>query len=95
MSTKKGTRFVKPSPAEVEAYAKTIQFPINGEEFCDFYESKGWVVGRSPMKCWKAAVRTWKRGFVKRGGVLLESKDEIKSIEPTAQQVKDFFGKGD
>ena len=25
----------------------------------DFYESKGWMVGRSKMKDWKAAARNW------------------------------------
>ncbi len=54
-------RFVKPTPAEVEEYARTIDYTIDGEAFCDFYESKGWMIGKSPMKCWKACVRTWKR----------------------------------
>ncbi len=27
----------------------------------DFYESKGWRVGSSAMKDWKAAVRTWEQ----------------------------------
>ncbi len=26
-----------------------------------FYASKGWMVGRNPMKNWQAAVRTWER----------------------------------
>lgn len=29
------------------------------EKFMDFYISKGWLVGKSPMKDWKAAVRNW------------------------------------
>ena len=53
-------KFVKPTPEDVTAYAKSIDFPLNGCSFCDFYESKGWRVGRNPMKDWKAAVRTWK-----------------------------------
>jgi hypothetical protein len=59
--------FVKPTPGEVEAYANAIGFKISGSQFCDFYGSKGWVVGRSPMKDWKAAVRTWK--FRHQGGL--------------------------
>lgn len=54
-------RFEKPTPEEVAAYAKTIEFNLNGQQFCDFYESKGWKVGNSPMKSWEAAVRTWKQ----------------------------------
>lgn len=36
----------------------------NGNEavsFFDYYSSKGWKVGRSPMKDWKAAARNWVR----------------------------------
>ncbi len=32
---------------------------LKAQQFIDYYESKGWVVGKAPMKCWKAAVRTW------------------------------------
>ena len=27
--------------------------------FVDFYEAKGWMIGKNKMKDWKAAVRTW------------------------------------
>jgi len=29
--------------------------------FIDYYEAKGWVVGKSPMKDWSSAVRNWMR----------------------------------
>lgn len=57
-------RFTRPSAPEVTAYAKSISFALDGQHFVDYYDSKGWVVGRSPMRDWKAAVRTWKKnGF--------------------------------
>ena len=34
---------------------------IDAENFLDFYESKGWMVGKNKMKDWKAAVRTWEK----------------------------------
>ena len=52
-------RFVKPTPSEVQAYCDERGNGISGEAFCNFYESKGWLIGKSPMKDWKAAVRTW------------------------------------
>lgn len=52
-------RFVKPTAEEVQAYCNERGNGINAEEFIAHYESNGWVVGRSPMKDWKAAVRTW------------------------------------
>ena len=34
---------------------------MDPERFVNFYASKGWKVGRDPMKDWKAAVRTWEQ----------------------------------
>jgi len=61
-------RVVCPTPQEVEDYARSIDYTIDGEQFCDHYESKGWMIGRSPMKSWPAAVRTWKRMDRKKYG---------------------------
>lgn len=55
-------RFVKPRPEQVAEYARSIGYhQLDGQQFCDHYESKGWKIGKSPMKDWKGAVRTWKR----------------------------------
>lgn len=55
-------RFVKPTYDELKAYANEIGFfPFDPQAFLDYYDSKGWVVGKSPMKDWHAALRTWKR----------------------------------
>jgi hypothetical protein len=64
----------KPTPDEVEEYGATISFPIDGEAFCDFYKSKGWKIGTSPMVNWQAAVRTWKRKAVESGRLKLPNK---------------------
>lgn len=32
---------------------------VDPQRFVDFYASKGWKVGKEPMKDWKAAVRNW------------------------------------
>jgi len=54
-------KFVKPTPGEVTEYAKSKGIDLNGEQFCNFYESKGWLVGKAPMRNWRAAVTgTWK-----------------------------------
>mgnify|MGYP006928648358 FL=1 len=57
----KAKRFVPPTVAEVTAYCQERRNSINPEAFVDFYASKGWMVGKNPMKDWKAAVRTWER----------------------------------
>lgn len=54
-------RFVKPTVEEIQAYCNERNNGIDAQKFYDFYESKGWFVGKNKMKDWKAAVRTWER----------------------------------
>ncbi len=58
-TTRKERRFVKPTIEDVDAYCKENGYNIDAAHFWNFYESKGWVVGKSPMKNWRAAVATW------------------------------------
>lgn len=53
--------FSKPTLLEVGEYCKERKNNIDAQHFIDYYDSKGWVVGNSPMKDWKASVRTWER----------------------------------
>lgn len=54
-------RFTPPTLSEVEAYVIEKGYHIDARQFIDFYESKGWMVGKNRMKDWKAAVRTWEQ----------------------------------
>jgi hypothetical protein len=54
-------KFCKPTIPEIESYCRERGNTIDAEEFFNFYESKGWVIGKSPMKDWKACIRTWER----------------------------------
>jgi hypothetical protein len=36
-----------------------VNSKIEAEKFVDYYSSKGWLVGKSKMKDWKASVRNW------------------------------------
>lgn len=56
-----GKRFIKPTAEQVSAYCAERNNGVDGQCFVDFYESKGWLVGKTPMKDWKAAVRTWEK----------------------------------
>ena len=58
-SDTKPKRFKVPSVDEVKTYITEKGYSIDAEAFVDYYTSKGWVVGKSPMKDWRAAVRTW------------------------------------
>jgi DNA replication protein DnaD len=51
--------FIVPALQEVSAYCQERNNNVDSQKFFDFYESKGWMVGKNKMKNWKAAVRTW------------------------------------
>ena len=58
---KENRRFTPPSLKEVSEYITEKGYHVDAQSFVDFYTSKGWRVGNSPMKDWKACVRTWAR----------------------------------
>ena len=55
------SRFQKPSIDEIRQYCSSRNNSVDPEQFFNFYESKGWTIGKSPMKDWRAAVRTWEK----------------------------------
>ena len=61
VNNKKNTAFVKPTLDEVKNYCLERNNSVDPESFIDFYESKGWLIGKNHMKDWKAAVRTWEK----------------------------------
>lgn len=86
----KRTRFAPPGADDVQAYCDERRNGINGQEFCDFYASKGWKVGNTPMKDWRAAVRTWERG--RTGGGARASPAPMKSFaERRADEIEADF----
>lgn len=68
----KQTIFIKPSIEVIKS-----EFPeIDAYHFYDFYESKGWKVGSTKMKDWKATARNWIRNQNKF------KKEETKGTRP-------------
>ena len=63
-NSNKRAGFIKPTLEEV-----TLQFQSKGlnqqaadneaDTFINFYEAKGWMIGKNKMKSWKAAVANW------------------------------------
>ena len=66
--TQKATtkKFIKPTVLQVRQYCQERGNAVDAQRFCDFYESKGWKVGNTPMKDWQACVRTWERDDANR-----------------------------
>ena len=53
--------FKKPAAEEVGDYCKARGNTIDPETFVDFYDAKGWLIGKNKIKDWKACVRTWEK----------------------------------
>lgn len=53
--------FSPPDIQDVKAYCMERKNNVDPERFIDFYEAKGWMVGKNKMKDWRAAVRNWER----------------------------------
>lgn len=69
---KKVGRFAPPSILEVREYVAEKGYLIDPENFVNFYESKGWMVGKNKMKSWKACVSTWQKREQKKSGTINE-----------------------
>lgn len=57
--------FKPPAVDDVRAYCTERGNNVDPQSFIDFYESKGWMIGKNRMRDWKAAVRTWERNETK------------------------------
>lgn len=53
--------FIKPTIDEIKNYCIERNNSINAQSFYDYYESIGWKRGKTKMKDWKAAIRTWEQ----------------------------------
>ncbi len=60
-NTNNKNTFIRPSVETISTYATELGFVLDANHFYDHYEARGWMIGKNPMKDWKAAVRTWKR----------------------------------
>ena len=73
---------------EVKEYCKERKNSVDADTFVDFYQSKGWLVGKNPMKDWKAAVRTWERNRQSSSNTTPSKPQE--RHEPTEAELLEF-----
>ena len=64
--TIKNKYFKKPTISEIDNYCSERQNKIDAVAFFNFYESKGWMVGKNKMKDWRAAIVTWEKRNYKK-----------------------------
>lgn len=51
--------FIPPTVEEVRAFCQEEGCIFDARHFVDYYASKGWMVGSTPMADWRAAARRW------------------------------------
>ena len=87
-TTKK--RFVKPKLEDIRDFCLEKNINIDVDRFFNYYESKGWKVGVTPMKDWKAAVRNWAKNdtiYQRPGTTRISSDTELlKNYTPPQTQ---------
>lgn len=54
-------KFIPPSLEEVRAYCQERGNNVDPQRFLDHYTASGWMRGKTPIKEWKACVRTWEK----------------------------------
>lgn len=79
---KSRAKFVKPSIEEVAVYCQQRGNGIDAEEFVSHYNANGWMVGKTPMKDWRAAVITWEK---KRAGTPINSRPQSQQRKSVLQ----------
>lgn len=52
---------IPPTFDMVNEYCISRNNTIDAQHFHDFYEAKGWKVGKEKMKDWQACIRTWEK----------------------------------
>ena len=92
LSNKGRTKFQKPSLDEIRLYCQERNNSVDPEKFFNFYESKGWVVGKSPMKDWKAAVRTWEQRGPETTRATYSPRQKKSVFEQNLEVIDQMFG---
>lgn len=88
----KNKKFTPPSLKEVIEYCNERNNSVDPDNFINFYESKGWMVGKNKMKDWKAAIRTWEKNKQNQTQTKTHNFDQIYSM-PDGTLIKKYFDK--
>ncbi|MDI6755325.1 MAG: hypothetical protein QME78_13140 [Thermodesulfobacteriota bacterium] len=75
----------KPTLEQITAYCQERKNTVDPEKWMNHYESNGWMIGKNPMKDWKAAVRTWEKN---QGGFQNERPGANRTNNPALPGIK-------
>lgn len=90
--SEKKKRFTPPTVEQVAEYCQEKGYHIDPEAFVAFYASKGWMVGKSPMKDWKSAVVTWTKSERRRVGNENTRSGYTSGVDRLAEMYREEFG---
>jgi uncharacterized protein YdaU (DUF1376 family) len=68
---------IPPKIEDVKNYCSERNNGIDAEQFFDYYESRGWMIGKNKMKDFKAAIRTWERNNKDKPSKPIDTEDYI------------------
>lgn len=92
---KKKEKFKAPTVEEVQEYCTERGNNIDAQHFIDYYSARGWMLGKSHIKDWKACVRTWERNdsFKPKQEKQPEKKYDQNGYGPEEELMAMFYGK--
>lgn len=68
---------IPPDINDVKYYCSSRNNNVDADKWYNFYDAKGWMIGKNKMKSWKAAVHTWEKN---RHGDVTESDKQIEEF---------------
>ena len=59
-------RFSPPTLDQVKSYCKDHGLNVNATRFFGYYQANGWIIGKTPMQDWEAALLAWNETEAKK-----------------------------
>jgi hypothetical protein len=84
-------RFIKPSKEDIFNFMVEKEFEMaksQSELFYNFYESKGWKIGKNSMVRWKGAVAGWMINYYERNKIKTEKISKLEAIQESHQEME-------
>lgn len=82
--------FQKPTVEEIDSYIREKGYPVDAQEFYNYYEDNEWHCGKIAMKNWKNAVYAWNKNQKRWSDEKAQKAAEAKTKNSFQQNTYDF-----
>jgi len=89
---KKGESFAPPTLEDVSEYIAEKGYNVDAVRWWNFYDSKGWMVGKNKMKKWRSAVASWNTPEVNDIRSDIENWKRVHGSDVTFDKVNTKYG---